>query len=405
MRISNIFEVIAATALCCLCNRLCGEIIRDGGFYYVTGYAQVRSQSDASKENALTRAELSAQEEFAKFAVSEKAILPNELAPLSGKIKYSVFYEHISGAINNAKIIRNVILKDGRACCVLQIPQKNIENFPVIDFTKDHKRLIAGLARNKLLQLETALILKYPEGELFPENSKIQCCRKRLPLKSVPESWLAKDMGNIPVEKFNDSELCLAAEMFVGIDETFKRLVGEISRRGYPLSASMLSGIKIPVSAPVKIDVSVNADGEIPLVKILSQKKSSISFENSAEKNDSADDALSEFYNPKPDFKKVREYALTSLAESVSDTMFNLIGRTYEEEKKWSHAILFYAQAVSINEDTPYAKANLAKCFYELKNYDMAAYWANRALERQPGTEWTVQRAKEILNLIKDEDK
>ena len=85
--------------------------------------------------------------------------------------------------------------------------------------------------------------------------------------------------------------------------------------------------------------------------------------------------------------------------------MFNLIGRTYEEEKKWSHAILFYAQAVSINEDTPYAKANLAKCFYELKNYDMAAYWANRALERQPGTEWTVQRAKEILNLIKDEDK
>ena len=122
MRISNIFEVIAATALCCLCNCLCGEIIRDGGFYYVTGYAQVRSQSDASKENALTRAELSAQEEFAKFAVSEKAILPNELAPLSGKIKHSVFYEHISGAINNAKIIRNVILKDGRACCVLQIP-------------------------------------------------------------------------------------------------------------------------------------------------------------------------------------------------------------------------------------------------------------------------------------------
>ena len=91
--------------------------------------------------------------------------------------------------------------------------------------------------------------------------------------------------------------------------------------------------------------------------------------------------------------------------DSVSDTIFNLIGRTYEEEGDWDCAILFYAQAISINKDTPYAKANLAKCFYEMQDADLAIYWDNQTLESTKQPEWSIQRAKDIIRLIEENEK
>ena len=96
---------------------------------------------------------------------------------------------------------------------------------------------------------------------------------------------------------------------------------------------------------------------------------------------------------------------MCSLVDSVSDTIFNLIGRTYEEEGDWDCAILFYAQAISINKDTPYAKANLAKCFYEMQDADLAIYWANQTLESTKQPEWSIQRAKDIIRLIEENEK
>lgn len=404
MKIFSTFFLIAAAGLACFCNRLFGEIIRKDGSFYVVAYAQAHSKSDNSKKSALTRAELSAQEEFARYAVAQKISLPDEVAPLEEKIKDNIFFDYISGVIKNAKLIRSQILKDGRAYCVLEIPERNLENFPAIDLKKDYKRLLEGLARNKLLRLETAQLLGY--RQLLPNTSIIERCRGKLPLKSIPKSWLAKDFDESSIGGFSDGELLSAAENSVGIDDVFKKIVEEISRRGYALSASLLSSLELPLSAPLKIGESpIDASGEIALIEILSQKKSAIKFENSAEKNQYADEALSEFYKPQTDFKKVRECALRSLLLSVSDEIFNLIGRTYEEEKNWKLAALFYAQAITINGDTPYAKANLAKCLYEMQNIDPAAYWANRALESPMPPEWSAKRAREILTLIEENEK
>ena len=54
------------------CNHLFGKIVRDGTCFYITGFAESRSQSESSKEIALTKAELNALGEFANNVYKEK---------------------------------------------------------------------------------------------------------------------------------------------------------------------------------------------------------------------------------------------------------------------------------------------------------------------------------------------
>lgn len=387
-------------------SQVFGEIHHKGNYFYVVSYARIYSNSSISEKNAMTRAELGAQNEFARYVISQKISLPDKLGPIADKVRDNFLCDYISGTIKNAKIVRSLVLKDGRACCVLEIPEENMENFPAIDLRNDTKRLIDGLEDNRLLRFEVAKILGYPGVRLVPERSKIEACYQKLPLKSVPESWILRNFATLPVEKLDDNGLISAAEAFVGIDSVFKKIVGEISKRGYKSSAAFLSDIELPLTASAgTIIPCVDTGSEIPIVKILSEKKSSISFENSTKKNKYADAALAEFSSSQPNFAKVREYGLRSLVDSVSDTIFNLIGRTYEEEGNWDCAILFYAQAISINKDTPYAKANLAKCFYEMQDADLAIYWANQTLESTKQPEWSIQRAKDIIRLIEENEK
>lgn len=387
-------------------SQVFGEIHHKGNYFYIVSYARIYSNSSISEKNAMTRAELGAQNEFARYVISQKISLPDKLGPIADKVRDNFLCDYISGTIKNAKIVRSLVLKDGRACCVLEIPEENMENFPAIDLRNDTKRLIDGLEGNRLLRFEVAKILGYLGVRLVPETSKIESCYQKLPLKSVPESWILKNFATLPVEKIDDNGLISAAEEFVGIDSMFKKIVGEISKRGYKSSAAFLSDIELPLTDSAgTIIPCVDTGSEIPIVKILSEKKSSISFENSTKENKYADVALAEFSSSQPNFAKVREYGLCSLVDSVSDTIFNLIGRTYEEEGNWDCAILFYAQAISINKDTPYAKANLAKCFYEMQNADLAIYWANQTLESTKQPEWSIQRAKDIIRLIEENEK
>lgn len=406
MKISNIFILVAGMLLGNPSSQVFGEIHHKGNYFYIVSYARIYSNSSISEKNAMTRAELGAQNEFARYVISQKISLPDKLGPIADKVRDNFLCDYISGTIKNAKIVRSLVLKDGRACCVLEIPEENMENFPAIDLRNDTKRLIDGLEDNRLLRFEVAKILGYPGVGLVPETSKIEACYQKLPLKSVPKSWILKNFGTLQIEKIDDNGLISAAEAFVGIDSVFKKIVGEVSKRGYKSSAAFLSDIELPLtdSSETKIP-RVDTGSEIPIVKILSEKKSSISFENSTKKNKYADAALAEFSSSQPNFAKVREYGLCSLVESVSDTIFNLIGRTYEEEGNWDCAILFYAQAISINKDTPYAKANLAKCFYEMQDADLAIYWANQTLESTKQPEWSIQRAKDIIRLIEENEK
>ena len=273
MKISNIFILVAGMLLGTPSSQAFGEIHHKGNYFYIVSYARIYSNSSISEKNAMTRAELGAQNEFARYVISQKISLPDKLGPIADKVRDNFLCDYISGTIKNAKIVRSLVLKDGRACCVLEIPEENMENFPAIDLKNDTKRLIDGLEDNRLLRFEVAKILGYPGVRLVPETSKIESCYQKLPLKSVPKSWILKNFATLPVEKLDDNGLISAAEAFVGIDSVFKKIVGEISKRGYKSCAAFLSDIELPLTASAgTIIPCVDTGSEIPIVKILSEK-------------------------------------------------------------------------------------------------------------------------------------
>lgn len=273
MKISNIFILVAGMLLGNPSSQVFGEIHHKGNYFYIVSYARIYSNSSISEKNAMTRAELGAQNEFARYVISQKISLPDKLGPIADKVRDNFLCDYISGTIKNAKIVRSLVLKDGRACCVLEIPEENMENFPAIDLKNDTKRLIDGLEGNRLLRFEVAKILGYPGVRLVPETSKIEACYQKLPLKSVPESWILKNFATLPVEKLDDNGLISAAEAFVGIDSVFKKIVGEISKRGYKSCAEFLSDIELQLTASSETKIPcVDTGSEIPIVKILSEK-------------------------------------------------------------------------------------------------------------------------------------
>ena len=408
MKISKIIIFITGIVFCYSCNFLYAEIIHgdNENYLYVKSFATPLSNSNSSKTVALSKAELNAQKEFARYAVAKKIILPSQLDYLSNRIKDNIIFSQISGIVKGSKVLKSLMLKDGRACCVIEFPKSNIDNFPTIDYRKDYKRLLNDLKRNRLLQFEVATALKYMDSDIFSNFPHIISCKESKSLSCIPESWLLKDFNIEVIKSLNDDELILIMEGFIGNAKIIEEVLSEIYSRGFKNTHSVLSKIKLPVSTSLNIIVSIDESDEIELVKILLKEKSSIKFENSkSANNEEMKQALAEFSSSQPNFIKVRNYALKSLVKSVSDDAFNLIGRTFEEEKKWNQAVLFYAQAISINIETPYAKANLAKSFYELGNYKLAIYWAEQTLSSSNVPDWSKQRANEILTLIKSNEK
>lgn len=407
MKISKkILQFVAGVALCCSCNTLLAEIIEDAkspDFIFVKSYATLRSNSDDSREMALLGAELKGLQEFVNHAVTKNVILPDSLLPLRKQIESSLFVKYYTGTINGSKVLRSMILKDGRACCVLEIPRKNLENFPKLDFKKDPSLLLDNVENNAILKNEIGQILGIKTPELFSSSQKSFLCVKNMPLKSIPELWAIKDIQLENLDSLKDSELLFCFETFLGQTDKINSIIDEVKNRGYTQTSKMLSEIKIPQLDVLKgLENIAEPEKSSVLVRVLLNYRSSIKFENSDVENENFDNAMLEFSSKNPDFSKAGTLAVKSLTKSVSDRAFNLIGRCYEEEGNFVCAILCYAQAVSINQNTPYAKANLAKCFYKLNDFENAKYWAEETLKSQNLVDWSKNLANEILNLMKE---
>ncbi len=43
--------------------------------------------------------------------------------------------------------------------------------------------------------------------------------------------------------------------------------------------------------------------------------------------------------------------------------------------------------------------------FYEMQDADLAIYWTNQTLESTKQPEWSIQRAKDIIRLIEENEK
>ena len=408
MKISKKIIMIAGIVAVLSCNHLFGKIVKDGTCFYATGFAELRSPSDSSKEIALTNAELNALGEFANYVFKEKLIIPRSLRAYDSQIRDCIVQKNYSGIIKGSRTIKRLILKDGRACCVVCIPSANITNFPAIDYRKNHDALLSDISRNLPLKYEVATILGVKNVELFSEEFRTSFYNKAS-INRIPSGWMLSisDIEGIKIESLTGNELIDLFEALFGVADIETKIAEELKKRGFKNCARHLLKVKLPCGSSKKeiVDISPNYAKDLPvLVSVLNDYNSSIRFENSKSANQDFNLALAEFSKRPTDFVKVREYATKSLCLSVSDSAFNLIGRAFEEQKNLKLAILFYAQAVFINSNTPYAKANLAKCFYGLGELSNASFWANETLKTPNVPEWSKNRAYEILTSIKNKN-
>lgn len=408
MKISKKIIMIAGIVAMLSCNHLFGKIVKDGTCFYVTGFAEPRSQSESSKEIALSKAELNALGEFANYVFKEKLIIPRSIRTYDSQIRDCIVQKNYSGIIKGSRTIKRLILKDGRACCVVCIPSDNITNFPAIDYRKNHDALLSDISRNLPLKYEVAVILGAKNAELFSKEFQSLFCNKTS-INRIPSGWLLSisDIENIKIESLADNELIDLFEALFGIKNIEIKIAEELKKRGFKNCAKRILEVKLPYDSSKKeiVDISPNYAKDLPvLISVLNDYNSSILFENSKSVNQDFNLALAEFSKRPTDFVKVREYATKSLCYSVSDSAFNLIGRTFEEQKDLKLAILFYKQAVVMNSNTPYAKANLAKCFYALGELSNASFWANETLRTPNVPEWSKNRANEILTSIKSKN-
>ena len=408
MKISKKIIMIAGIAVALSCNHLLGKIVRDGTCFYVTGFAEPRSQSESSKEIALSKAELNALGEFANYVFKEKLIIPRSLRTYDSQIRDCIVQKNYSGIIKGTRTIKRLILKDGRACCVVCIPAANITNFPAIDYRKNYDALLSDISQNLPLKYEVATILGVKNVELFSEEFRTLFYNKAS-INRIPSGWLLSisDIEGIKIESLTDNELIDLFEALFGVKDIEIKIAEELKKREFKNCAKRLLGAKLPYSSSKEVidKISPTLAGVLPVLCLeLSEYNSSIIFENSGMGNQDFKLALTEFSKRPTDFVKVREYATKSLYCSVSDSAFNLIGRTFEEQKNFKLAILFYAQVVSMNSNTPYAKANLAKCFYGLGELSNASFWANETLRTPNVPEWSKNRANEILTSIKSKN-
>ena len=72
MKISNFFILVAGMLLGNPSSQVFGEIHHKGNYFYIVSYARIYSNSSISEKNAMTRAELGAQNEFARYVISQK---------------------------------------------------------------------------------------------------------------------------------------------------------------------------------------------------------------------------------------------------------------------------------------------------------------------------------------------
>lgn len=66
---------------------------------------------------------------------------------------------------------------------------------------------------------------------------------------------------------------------------------------------------------------------------------------------------------------------------STNDMLYYYIGACYFQDKQYENAINYYKLAFDINDSYSFCN-NIANSYYQLKNYDEALIWYNRAIER-----------------------
>lgn len=409
----KLFTAATAGALFALAGVARAEFAEgeDPGCFYVRSCAVPRSASEVSRKAASARAETAAYEEFLLYATSEKLKLPETFGNLRPRLAMLIARNFAAGTIVGSEVVERKILADGRVCCTVKIPKGNLNRVSGLDFRSRPERVLDFCGTNSALKYEAAAILGKEEAEmLFGKRAYEVAEWENGIFESVPETWFAPEGAFVAeaVQACSDTELLNLWIAAAGTDPCGAAVAKEFEKRGFNGVAKRLATLAVPhVEAEIAGTAflkKISGDGRgTALARRLVAEGCAVNFRTTKQPNRNFAEASAEFSQKNPDYEKMISLLEKSLQISVSDDALNLLGRAYEALGDDFSAAAVYAQAVSLNSKTPYARANLAGTLQKLGDSDSAEFWANAVLDDPKSNPWSKKRAEEILREISPE--
>lgn len=379
--------------------------------FYVRCCAAPRSSSDVSRKAASARAEAAAYEEFLRYATGENLKLPEALEHLRSRLAEVAVQKFAAGTIIGREVIKRETLADGSVRCTVKIPKENLKRITGLDFRSHPERVLDFCRTSPTLKYETAAILGKENAEmLFGNRTYDVAAWENGIFESVPETWFVPGnrFDTETLQTFSDSLLLNLWLASAGTAPCGTAIATEFEKRGLRHVAKRLATLTVP---HVKDNIAgaeflkkISGDGRgSALAQRLVEEDCTAIFRMKKQPNRDFADASAEFSQKEPDYKKMISLLEKSLQTSVSDDAFNLLGRAYEALGDDFSAAAVYAQAVSLNPKTPYARANLAGTLQKLGDSDSAEFWANAVLDDPKSNPWSKNRAEELLREISPE--
>ena len=106
------------------------------------------------------------------------------------------------------------------------------------------------------------------------------------------------------------------------------------------------------------------------------------------------------FYSAPPDLKLAEMLYAEALEDSISSTICNMLGRCYTLNRSTASAVALLTQATVMNQNHPYASANLALALHAHGMTNEAVEQAHLAMQNESISEWARLELKNLLNRI-----
>lgn len=401
-------NTIACLALLPACNSAWAELVQgeDPSKLYFCSYAALQGENGLAREAAKQQAEMATMSEFIDYALRENLRLPESLSRLSDKIKQSLLVTGGKGQVFGAIVQKSVILNDGRAACLVEIPKSNLAHFKGLDVRNNPSDILNHLAEPRVLKMEISLELGLPTdlSAITPTSPLAKAMRGEA-IGAISPLWITK----VPIDEstmphINDEEIMFLLEGAIAIPALQELLLANLSKRGYSKTAQYLTGKQLPCNQAVEgccnflQNLSTDCLANEPLLSILSQHQCAINFDNVVQTNTLLIEAKQKFAQAQPNFEEIKALLFKSFLVGVTDQSINLLGRCYEEEGKYNEAIVCYFQTYSINPENEYVGWNLANTFNKLGKKEEALYWAQSTLDAPSSNKWAAEMAAKLIN-------
>ncbi len=406
-------KALACLALLLAGNCARGELVQgdDPNKVYICAYAPLQGTGAQAQKAARIAAEMTSLREFIDYALRENLRLPESLGRLEEKIKQSIRTSSAKGQINGAKVIKSLIIKDGRAACFIEIPRENLNHFKGLDASQNPKAILEYLGEPKVLKLEITLELgKSADLSALDSSAPLAKVMRGEAINAASPLWLAPvTINESMMPHINDQEIMFLLDGALAIPELQDLLLAHLGKRGYSKSAKYLAGRQLPCKEVLAscteflATLPENCLAKEPLLKILVQHQCAIIFANQAQSNAPYEQAIQKFAGQEPKFDEIRELLLKSCLINITDQSINLLGRCYEEEGKYHEALVCYFQTYSINPENEYVGWNLANTFNKLGQKEEALYWAQSTTANPASNKWAAEMAAKLINDLTEE--